>query len=305
MERDFHQNIWDQRKEQDLQKLLEIAVWEDLGEEGDLTSQALIPPGIRGKAGVYVRKKGVIAGLHAVPTCLATIDPDLHWTSTCQDGEKVGAGTLLGHLEGPVLGMLMSERLLLNLLGHLCGIATLTREYVDRVAETKTRIYDTRKTTLGWRRLEKYAVRCGGGYNHRTGLFDAVLIKDNHLAFGANTFSPSEAVERARTYLSKNRKNESAPLPLIEIEVDSLDHFEEILAVKPDIVLLDNMAPDCLQRAVDVRNRLGSATELEASGGITFETVLAIAQTGVERISIGSLTHSNHSLDVGLDWESS
>lgn len=346
VKRDFHQNTWDEHLERDLQKLIEIAVSEDHGDLGDLTSRSLIPQGIQGRAGIHVRVPGVIAGLQAVPVCLAAIDPDLRWYSNCKDGQFVLKGAKVGEIVGPVLGMLTSERLLLNILGHLCGVATLTHRFVDKIKGTGAKIYDTRKTTLGWRRLEKYAVRCGGGYNHRTGLFDAILIKDNHLAFGAlpgnvldsdhsanigendpamvarlksciehrsGMFSPGEAVARARRFLGELRSELEAQgrtslfpegeIPLVEIEMDSLEHFEEVLDAEPDIVLLDNMGAEKLAEAVKIRNRRSSSTELEASGGIKLDIVREMAETGVERLSVGSLTHSNFSLDIGMDWE--
>jgi len=345
VKRDFNQNDWGQAHEDDLKRLIAIAISEDFGGLGDLTSQALIPSGIQGRASFYARKEGVIAGLVAVPTCISLIDPALKWFSCCQEGQFVEKGAKLGEFTGPVLSMMTAERLLLNLLSHLCGIATLTQRFVKKVEGTGAKIYDTRKTTLGWRRLDKYAVRCGGGMNHRTGLFDAVLIKDNHLAFGAlpgyvldsersenvttglaktkkycscpehrgDLFSPGEAVCRAKAYLHhliEEKKAEGITdvfpgnqIPLVEIEIDTLDHFEGVLAVKPDIVLLDNMRPELMRNAVQIRNRLHSATELEASGGITLDIVREVAETGVERISVGSLTHSNFSLDIGMDWE--
>ena len=204
--------------------------------------------------------------------------------------------------------MLQVERPMLNLLGRLSGIATLTREFVEAAAGTKARIYDTRKTTPGWRRLEKYAVGCGGGWNHRTGLFDAVLIKDNHLALGAGSadseagYTPAEAVVRARRFIE-----EQAPAParqemIIEVEVDTLDQLDEVLLAEPDIVLLDNMGAAELREAVRRRDARNPRVELEASGGVSLETVRAIASTGVERISVGALTHSALCLDIGLDW---
>jgi nicotinate-nucleotide pyrophosphorylase (carboxylating) len=202
--------------------------------------------------------------------------------------------------------LLTAERTLLNLLGRLCGVATLTRRYVDAIAGTSARIYDTRKTTPGWRRMEKYAVRCGGGTNHRTGLFDAILIKDNHLAQTAratgSTLSPADAVIRAREFLQEFYANGgSAGIP-IEVEVDTLDQFANVLPLSPDIILLDNMEPNQLRIAVKQRNDAGVKTELEASGGIHLETVRAVAETGIDRISVGALTHSAVALDVALDW---
>ena len=347
MKRDFNQNNWDQAHEDDLKRLMAIAISEDFGELGDLTSQALIPRGIQGRASFSARKEGVIAGLVAVPTCITLIDPTLKWFSCCREGQFVEKGTKIAEFVGPVLSMMTAERLLLNLLGHLCGVATLTRRFVNQIEGTGARIYDTRKTTPGWRRLDKYAVRCGGGMNHRTGLFDAILIKDNHLAFGAlpghvldsdhseniddknekkkkkkadsciehrsDLFSPGEAVRRAKTYLRQllDEKRHYGfhdvfpdnRIPLVEIEIDAIDHFEDVLAAEPDIVLLDNMSPKIMRKAVQIRNRLDSFAELEASGGITLETVREVAETGVERISVGTLTHSNFSLDIGMDWE--
>jgi nicotinate-nucleotide pyrophosphorylase (carboxylating) len=209
---------------------------------------------------------------------------------------------------------LTSERTILNLLGRLSGIATLTRQYVDAVAGTKARIYDTRKTTAGWRRLEKYAVGCGGGHNHRTGLYDAILIKDNHLAVGRDEvgsagFSPAQAVRKARTFLAQQMAGEvprGAPDPqmIVEIEVDSLAQLMEVLPERPDIVLLDNMTAELLREAVAIRDASGGAAELEASGGVNLQSVRAIAETGIERISVGALTHSAVNLDVALDWRS-
>ncbi len=194
----------------------------------------------------------------------------------------------------------------MNFIGRLSGIATLTRRYLERVSGTRAGIYDTRKTTPGWRRLEKYAVRCGGGCNHRTGLFDAVLIKDNHLAIVARnndmTLSPADAVQRARARLQEILPDEASRM-ILEVEVDSLAQLQQVLPACPDIVLLDNMTPEELRRAVAQRDAAGAATQLEASGGVNLETIAAIARSGVDRISIGALTHSAVSLDVALDWQ--
>jgi nicotinate-nucleotide pyrophosphorylase (carboxylating) len=193
------------------------------------------------------------------------------------------------------------------MLGRLSGIATQTRAFVRRVAGTGARIYDTRKTTPGWRRLEKYAVRCGGGHNHRTGLFDAILIKDNHLALAAETgLSPGDAVRAAREFVAQlspaEFPNVDTERLLIEIEIDELTDLDDVLAAAPDIVLLDNMSIERLRRAVIRCNQLAPQIELEASGGVSFDTVRDIALTGVDRISCGSLTHSAQSLDMALDW---
>jgi nicotinate-nucleotide pyrophosphorylase (carboxylating) len=229
------------------------------------------------------------------------------WQAELDDGAAVAAGTHLATIRGRARTLLTAERTLLNFLGHLSGVATLTAEYVAAVAGTRARIYDTRKTTPGWRRLEKYAVRCGGGHNHRTGLFDAILIKDNHLAWGQHAggghFSPAEAVLRARAFCQDTAAGDPRPSLLVEVEVDSLAQLDEVLPVGPDIVLLDNMSVEQLSAAVRRRDTLGAAVELEASGGVTLATVRQIAETGVDRISVGALTHSAVGLDVGLDWQ--
>jgi nicotinate-nucleotide pyrophosphorylase (carboxylating) len=307
MTREFQQVAWDDELRADWQRLLELAVREDLGESGDWTTRALVPEGAWGRAAVVCRQPGIAAGLAAVPTTLGRFDPRLRWGPAAEDGGTVAPGQSVGRLEGPARAMLAVERPLLNLLGRLAGIATLTRRYVDAVSGTRARIYDTRKTTPGWRRLEKYAVRCGGGTNHRTGLFEAVLIKDNHLALGAELlpggmsgYTPSQAVLVARRFLDEQVGPGHGVI--IEIEVDSLEQLDEVLAVGPDLILLDNMNPEQLREAVRRRDASAPLAELEASGGVNLETVRRIAETGVERISVGALTHGAVSLDFGLDW---
>lgn len=303
MNRDFEQHDWDEKLEGALRSLLELAVFEDIESRGDLTSRALIPDSAEGAAVVRGRKKGIVAGLAAIPSVLKAVDSRLSWEPEIVDGRELNPGMNFGTICGPVRGLLQAERILLNLLGRLSGIASLTGDYVAAISGTKANIYDTRKTLLGERRLEKYAVRCGGGRNHRTGLFDAVLIKDNHLAFGleGRKFTPADAVKKAREFLQNEFPDR--PLPIIEIEVDDLEQLKLVLPEKPDIVLLDNMGPEMLKKAVAIRAELNPGTELEASGGINLETVRAIAETGIERISVGALTHSAVALDVGLDWE--
>ncbi len=305
MTKEFQQVAWDDRLQQDWLALLRLAVREDLDEAGDWTTRALVPEEATGQAAVVVRQAGVIAGLPGVETVLGEIDPRIRFIPELEDGKPVQPGDQVGRLEGPVQGMLTAERLVLNLLGRLSGIATLTRQYVEAVASTKARIYDTRKTTPGWRRLEKYAVRCGGGRNHRTGLFEAVLIKDNHLAFGAGDsgqYTPAEAVARARQFVQEHAPGQEAAGMIVEVEVDTLEQLDEVLPACPDIVLLDNMSPDQLRKAVARRDATAASVELEASGGVNLETVARIAAAGVDRISVGALTHSAVSLDVGLDW---
>jgi nicotinate-nucleotide pyrophosphorylase (carboxylating) len=323
MFRDFHQNNWSPEIENELQRLLQIAISEDTDVIGDLTSRALISEQLHGSASIRSRENGVMAGVQAVSVILKAINPALNWQPIIADGLPISAGDKIGQINGHLQSMLIAERLVLNLLGKLSGIATLTQKYVEAVTGTPAKIYDTRKTTLGWRRLEKYAVRCGGGRNHRTGLFDAVLIKDNHLAIGRSDnnqyFTPAEAVVQTREFFRLHadsfhferlpehwleNENQSVPfIPIVEIEVDTLEQLQEVLPVKPDIILLDNMTVSQLIQAVEFRNRLAPDIELEASGGINLETVKAVASTGVERISVGALTHSAIALDFGLDWE--
>jgi nicotinate-nucleotide pyrophosphorylase (carboxylating) len=256
------------------------------------------------------RAVGVIAGLPGVEAALLAIEPRLQWIAEVEDGREVAAGERVGRIDGPARGILAAERLVLNLLGRLSGIATLTRRYIEAVRGTNAKIYDTRKTTPGWRRLEKYAVRQGGGRNHRTGLFDAVLIKDNHLALGRRSssgdpsqYTPAEAVARARRFLRERGCDPASAEMIVEVEVDTLEQLDEVLAAGPDIVLLDNMSLAQLRQAVARRDACNRAIELEASGGIDLAGVRQIAETGVERISVGALTHSAVCLDIGLDWQ--
>ncbi len=307
MHREFTQHVWNDELNKAVEKLVALAVEEDTRSIGDLTSMALIPPESEGSAMVVSRRPGVAAGIAAVEPMLAAVHSSLRWIPLKEDGASLLPGDALGKMEGPVRPMLTAERLVLNLLGKLCGVATMTSAYVRAVAGTGARLYDTRKTTLGWRLLEKYAVRCGGGKNHRTGLYDAVLIKDNHLAHGARRlegerspdYTPAEAVLRAKAFL-KELEQESTTI--VEVEVDSVEQLQEVLPSGPEIVLLDNMSPEQLAEAVVLRDRLAPEVELEASGGITLETIRAVAESGVDRISSGALTHSAIQLDLGLDW---
>ena len=308
MGKQFRQIAWDEQLQSDWLELVRLAIHEDLAEAGDWTTRALVPAEALGRAAVVARRPGVMAGLPGAAAALRRVDPGLRWSPAVQDGQAVEAGQRAAVIEGPCAGLLMAERLVLNLLGHLSGIATLTRRYVEAVAGTGARIYDTRKTTPGWRRLEKYAVRCGGGWNHRTGLFEAVLIKDNHLAAGAGdaagrgAYTPAEAVRSARRFVQEHAPGPLGDRMIVEVEVDTLQQLEQVLPAEPDIVLLDNMRPAQLREAVGRRDGLNPRVELEASGGVNLQTVRAIAESGVERISVGALTHSAAALDVGLDW---
>jgi nicotinate-nucleotide pyrophosphorylase (carboxylating) len=304
---DFHQLSWSPQVEEDCRRIVRLAVYEDLDRGYDWTTVSLVPEGATASADIVARQAGVIAGLEAARVALDEMDIAARWEPRVSDGAQVAAKTVIAALGGSARDLLTSERTLLNLIGRLSGIATLTSRYVAAIAGTKARIYDTRKTTPGWRRLEKYAVHCGGGRNHRTGLFDAVLIKDNHLALGRQPdvpgYSPAEAVARARQFVRESLAGDPrAEAMLVEVEVDSLEQLREVLPARPDIVLLDNMTPERLREAVAMRDATGLPIELEASGGVNLSTVRMIAETGVERISAGALTHSAASLDVALDW---
>ncbi|GHT27084.1 nicotinate-nucleotide diphosphorylase (carboxylating) [Planctomycetales bacterium] len=307
MLKDFPQHFWGTDIESELQILSAIAAAEDAGKNGDITSSALVPSDAGGAAAFHARQNGVIAGIAAVNTIIAAVDKDLIWKPAMKDGTAVKSGDTIGTLIGSARTLLRAERLVLNFMSKLSGIATLTRQYADAVAGTNAKIYDTRKTTPGWRLLEKYAVVCGGGHNHRTGLFDSVLIKDNHLAFGksgknnsSGQYTPAEAVQKAKEYVKSIGLQKTA---LIEIEVDTLEQLRGVLPENPDIVLLDNMKAEQIAEAVRIRNDVSPSVELEASGGVNLKTVRSIAETGIERISAGALTHSAVALDIGLDWD--
>lgn len=306
MTTEFTQLQWDMELARDCETLIRMALREDLSDRFDLTTRALIPNDQQDSAHVVARQDGIICGLRAGGEVLRQVDPEVQWHPCTEDGQAVEQGTVVATLAGRAASLLTAERVLLNSIGRLSGIATLTRRFVDAVSDTQARIYDTRKTTPGWRRLEKYAVRQGGGFNHRTGLFDAVLIKDNHLAMvgkSANApLTPAAAVRQARMRIADLLGAEQAAATIIEIEVDTLQQLEQVLDEHPDIVLLDNMDDRDLRAAVALRDAVEPTTQLEASGGVTLETVRAIGQTGVDRISVGALTHSAKSLDVAVDW---
>ena len=283
--------------------LIQLARQEDLDRAGDVTTQALVRQPVEGSATVLLREEGTVCGLALIPLILQEFGGGVGWKPGCADGTTLAGGTPLGVLQGDAAAILTVERTILNFLGRLSGIASLTAKYVARVAGTGCVICDTRKTAPGWRLLEKYAVHCGGGCNHRTGLYDAVLIKDNHLALAEGlAVGVDTAVRVAREYLAQSGREETP----VEIEVDSLEQLQEVFQAPakdhPDIVLLDNMTPDTLRQGVACRNHLAPDVLLEASGGIELRTVRAVAETGVERISVGALTHSAKNLDVGLDW---
>ena len=289
-----------------LRQLVRISIAEDLNYFHDLTTAALVPGGGSGQANIVARVAGAAAGFELIQTILEEFDCTIECELLIGDGDRFTPQTKLAILKGVTRDLLTCERTILNVLGKLCGIATLTQRFVSQVAGTKARVYDTRKTTPGWRRLEKYAVHCGGGHTHRMGLYDAVLIKDNHLAANATaTGEPLDtftAVQMAREYLVRASVPNHEQV-IIEIEIDTFEQLQNALRAKADIVLLDNMNIQTLRRCVELRASMNSEAELEASGGVNLETIAGIAQTGVDRISVGALTHSAINLDLGLDWK--
>jgi len=263
------------------------ALAEDLGRAGDITTQATIPADAKARAVIAAREAGVVAGLPLAAAAFRLVDPAVRFAPALADGARVSAGEVIARIEGPARAILGAERVALNYLGRLSGVASLTARHAQAIAHTKARVCDTRKTTPLLRAFEKYAVRCGGGGNHRFGLDDAVLIKDNHIAVAGGVAAALRAAKAHVGHLVK-----------IEIEVDTLGQLREALAEGADAVLLDNMTPAQLREAVAL---VAGRMPCEASGGVTLETIAAIAETGVDLISVGALTHSAKVLDLGLD----
>ncbi|MEM8986207.1 MAG: carboxylating nicotinate-nucleotide diphosphorylase [Pseudomonadota bacterium] len=264
-----------------------VALAEDFGDAGDITSQACVPGDRSLCVAIVARQAGRVAGAYVAEAAFRLVDPSIRVEIETPDGDDIAAGGVIARAEGAARSLLAAERVALNFLGRMSGVATATRALVQAVNGTKARITCTRKTTPGLRAFEKYAVRCGGGVNHRFGLYDAVLIKDNHIAAAGGV---GAALKAAQSRLGHTVK--------IEIEVDTLDQLKEALAHGPDIVMLDNMSTENLKRAVTLAN---GRSILEASGNVALDTVRAIAQTGVDVISSGAITHSAPCLDIGLD----
>jgi len=281
--------------------LVDLALAEDLGLAGDVTSRAVMPTERWGQALLVARSPGVLAGIDAVRMVCHAVDVRLKVEMLADDGAMLARGARVARLTGPMRNLLVAERTALNFVQRLSGVATLTRAFVDAVAGYAAKILDTRKTNPGWRLLDKYAVRQGGGVNHRTGLYDMILIKDNHLA-GLGLVERAAQIQEAMRRAKEYRDNVDARLP-IEIEVDSLEQFDIALACVPDFILLDNMPLDVMREAVKRRHEARASALLEASGGVNLTTVAAIAATGVDRISVGALTHSAPALDLALDYE--
>lgn len=266
------------------------ALQEDLGRAGDITTLATIPADAQARVVIASREEGVIAGMPLARSAFAAINPNISFETVIDDGGRVKPGSVVARIEGRARDVLSAERVALNYLGHMSGIATATAQFADKIAHTHAKVVCTRKTTPGLRAFEKYAVRCGGGANHRFGLDDAILIKDNHIAVVG---SVAATIEAARDYIGH--------LVKIEVEVDTLDQLAEALPAKPDVVLLDNMDAATLKKAVAMVHKMNPATKTEASGGIKLDTIAEKAEAGVDYISTGWITHSSPVLDLGLD----
>jgi nicotinate-nucleotide pyrophosphorylase (carboxylating) len=278
--------------------LLQLAIDEDIG-AGDVTSRVVLPPETCCEATFIAREDGIMAGGEVVQRLYGKLDPAVRFRQQVPEGNPFEGGTAVAVVDGRAESILTGERIALNILQRMCGVATLTHQFVGAVAGTRARIVDTRKTVPGWRRLDKLAVYLGGGTNHRQGLFDMVLIKDNHVALAAR----ANAVVSAALAVRQAREETNL---LIEVEVDTLEQLREVLPEEPDMVLLDNMDPDDLREAVALTGRLCAERGLrkpllEASGNVTLATARAVAEAGVDRISVGTLTHSCRALDIGLD----
>lgn len=274
----------------DARRVIQASLDEDTGgqgwERGDITSVTVIPADLRFKGVMQARHPMVVSGIPVAAESFRMVVPEARFTPRVSDGEEVTAGTVLAEMEGPARGLLTAERTALNLLQLMSGIATLTRQYVRRIEGTGCTLLDTRKTIPGLRKLSKYATRCGGARNHRMGLYDGVLIKDNHIAVCGGV---GAAVRAAK----------DAGLPNVEAECDTLEQVAEAVEAGADIVLLDNMGPDLLRRAVAL---VGGRCKTEASGGVNLDTIRAIAETGVDFVSVGRITQSAPAVDIGLDW---
>jgi len=271
-----------------VEQAVRAALAEDLGLAGDITTDPIVSADAQGEAAIVARKPGVVAGLDLAEAAFKTLDPGVQFVRVIDDGGRVEAGGTIAKIKGRTRALLMGERAALNFFGRLSGIATLTSAYVEAVKGTKAQIADTRKTTPGLRAFEKFAVRCGGGVNHRFGLYDAVLVKDNHIAAAGGLEAALKLLRPRAGHMVK-----------VEVEVDTLQQLEKALTFPIDAVLLDNMDVATLKKAVALVN---GKVLTEASGGVTLETVGKIAATGVDLISVGALTHSPRNLDSSLEW---
>ena len=272
-------------------RLIRIGLEEDFAHGPDATTEAIINADTVLTTHVVPRQAGVVAGLDVIAWIMEEISPNIHVTVQASDGDKIAPGTKLATVSGPARPILSAERTMLNLLTYASGIATQTQQWTDALAGTHAKVRDSRKTLPGYRDLAKYAVRCGGGVNHRMSLGDSALIKDNHVA---SVGSVAEAYRRTA---------EAFPDLPREVEVDTLAQLEEVLALHPDLVMLDNFSVDTTRQAVELRNRISPNTRLESSGGLSLDVARAYAETGVDFLAVGALTHSVRILDIGLDAE--
>lgn len=290
--------------------LIDQALSEDLNGTVDCTSWAVVPEEVTGQARFVSRTDGVVCGLEICRLVLERAAQDLELTCHVHDGQAIEQGQAIATIRGSARRILLVERTCLNFLCRLSGISSLTAQFVERLHGTHAKVYDTRKTMPGWRRLEKYAVKCGGGENHRMGLYDAIMIKDNHLAMFSRVVDHAEntipvAIENARQWIRDHADQLThGKDTVLQVEVDTLQQYRTALACDVDIILLDNMTPTQLAEAVQIReSESRESVRLEASGGVNLDTIGAIAKTGVERISVGALTHSARNFDIGLDWK--
>ena len=304
---------FDNAAQADCLKLLAMALSEDTGSPTlagavDCTTQSVIPTAATASASFVSRAVGIVCGVEIAKLAISTLAPDLELDCHVNDGDQVQPGDKIATFSGSAHQILTMERTCLNFMCRLSGISTLAARFTEQVKGTEVKVLDTRKTTPGYRRLEKYAVACGGGANHRMGLYDAIMIKDNHLAFYKAWNKESkdaivEGLQLARDWVEANKSSlPNGDQTVVQLEVDTLEQFERALPSKPDIVLLDNMTNEQLTTAVNRRDEAAPGVLLEASGGVNLETIGGIAKTGVDRISIGALTHSAVNFDIGLDW---
>ncbi|RKQ72020.1 nicotinate-nucleotide pyrophosphorylase [carboxylating] [Litorimonas taeanensis] len=274
-----------------IEPIVRMALSEDFGESGDLTASLLVPKSAIGSLVMRARETGVIAGLQAASLTYQLVDSRVEFKPLLNDGDRVSAGTIIAEINGPTRSLLSAERVALNFLGRLSGVATLTRQYVDAVNDTDARIAATRKTTPGLRALEKQAVLAGGGYTHRESLAAAIMIKDNHIALAGGVDAALSAIKSEADHMAK-----------VSVEVDTLEQLKVVLTYEPDVILLDNMKAQTLKEAVSIVNSSKYRRPvLEASGGVNLSTVEGLAKTGVNVISIGALTHSSPNFDIGMD----
>ena len=310
----MNQPVFSKPAQSDCLKLIEMALIEDIGardlDQGvDCTTDAIVPRSANARAAFVSRAAGVLCGVEIAKLAIGKSAPGISLDVAIEDGQPVFPGQEIVVMSGSAHDILTMERTCLNFMCRLSGISTLTREYVQQLAGTQACVLDTRKTTPGWRRLEKYAVACGGGKNHRMGLYDAIMIKDNHLAFFRSLVNDSDdtipaSIQLARRWIAENKSTlPDRERTVLQLEVDTIQQFQIALNTDCDVILLDNMNVEQLRTAVKMRDQTAPNILLEASGGVNLTTIRTIAKTGVERISVGALTHSAINFDIGLDWQ--